>query len=196
MWQLYNNTDIPLAKHQLPPDNMPGIAWKQDGFYNATNGDVFLPHITKPLDLRVQKLMRRAYYSAVTWMDEQVGRVMDEMEALDLVSSTVVLLHGDHGWQLGEHNSWHKFTNFELGTRIPLIVRAPWKTASIGKRVNMMVELIDVYPTVNQRSTFAHTWVFHSRFFAHASPFFCTRFSFSVYAFLADRRSGNDPPAL
>jgi iduronate 2-sulfatase len=72
MWNLYNSTDIPLAKHQLPPDNMPGIAWKQDGFYNATNGDVFLPHITKPLDVRVQKLMRRAYYSAVTWMDTQV----------------------------------------------------------------------------------------------------------------------------
>jgi membrane-anchored protein YejM (alkaline phosphatase superfamily) len=127
-------------------------------------------------------------------MDTQVGRVMDEMEALDLVSSTIVLIHGDHGWQLGEHNSWHKFTNFELGTRVPLIVRVPWKTASIGKRVNMMVELIDVYPTVNRSrmfGLFAHA-VLYTRshpFCAHAlHAVLCTRF-------LVDRRSGKHPSA-
>lgn len=194
MWELYNNTDIPLAKHQLPPDNMPGIAWKQDGFYNSTNGDVFLPHITKPLDTRVQKQMRRAYYSAVSWMDEQVGRVMDELEALDLVSSTVVLLHGDHGWQLGEHNSWHKFTNFELGTRVPLIIRAPWKVASVGKRVNMMVELVDVYPTVQMTIQMCMLFFFGVNF-AHAflCVLVCMLFASSV--FLAGRRSSNDPSA-
>ena len=48
------------------------------------------------------------------------------------------------GWQLGEHDSWHKFTNFELGTRVPLIMRAPWLTASIGKRTSLFAELIDV----------------------------------------------------
>ena len=49
----------------------------------------------------------------------------------------------DHGWQLGEHNSWHKFTNFELGTRVPLIIRAPWKTKSIGTNVKIFAELIE-----------------------------------------------------
>jgi len=76
--------------------------------------------------------------------------VLDELRALGLEDSTAVVLHGDHGWQLGEHNSWHKFTNFELGTRVPLIVRAPWKPASIGARVHLLTELIDLYPTLSE----------------------------------------------
>ena len=48
-------------------------------------------------------------------MDAQVGRILDELDALALTSETICVLHGDHGWQLGEHNSWHKYTNFELG---------------------------------------------------------------------------------
>ena len=58
------------------------------------------------------------------------GTVLDGLEAEGLKDNTVVLLHGDHGWQLGEHDSWHKFTNFELGTRVPLIMRAPFITVS------------------------------------------------------------------
>jgi iduronate 2-sulfatase len=48
-------------------------------------------------------------------MDAQIGRILDELDALALTSETICVLHGDHGWQLGEHNSWHKYTNFELG---------------------------------------------------------------------------------
>ena len=60
MWQLYEDADIKLAKHQLPPENMPGIAWKQDGFYNSSNGFVFMPQITEPMDAWASREMRHA----------------------------------------------------------------------------------------------------------------------------------------
>lgn len=71
---LYENVDIPLATHKYPADNMPGIAWKQDGFYNATDGVVHMPDIGTPIDDATAYAMRRAYYSAVTWMDYQLGK--------------------------------------------------------------------------------------------------------------------------
>ena len=58
-------------------------------------------------------------------MDYQLGRVLDTLDALQLTDDTIVLLHGDHGWQLGEHNSWHKFTNFELGVRTSRAITRP-----------------------------------------------------------------------
>ena len=92
--------------------------------------------------------MRHAYYASVSFLDYELGRVFDELERLGLANNTAVILHGDHGWQLGEHNSWHKFTNFELATRVPLIVRVPWKPRSVGATVDLFAELIDLYPTV------------------------------------------------
>ena len=73
------------------------------------------PTITNPIDDGTAQGMRHAYYAAVTWMDEQVGLILSELSALHLEDNTIVVLHGDHGWQLGEHDSWHKETNFELG---------------------------------------------------------------------------------
>ena len=52
--------------------------------------------------------------------------------------------HADHGYQLGEHNEWEKFTNFELGTRVPLIIRVPWKPAVRGRKTTVMAELVDM----------------------------------------------------
>jgi arylsulfatase A-like enzyme len=104
-WDLYRTEDIPLAKHPLPPQNMPGVAWQQNGFYNASNGFVFEPEITVPLDEWVAKNMRHAYYASVSFLDYELGRVFDELQRLDIVNETAVVLHGDHGWQLGEHNS-------------------------------------------------------------------------------------------
>ncbi len=57
----------------------------------------------------------------------------------------LVSFHADHGWQLGEHGEWRKMTNFELGVRVPLMIRAPWKAAGMGKRSSALVELVDMY---------------------------------------------------
>merc|ERR1712091_791926 len=63
-------------------------------------------------------------------------------------NDTLVILHADHGWHLGELGHWQKFVLWELGTRVPLMIKAPWIPQSHGKRSNAPVELVDVFPTM------------------------------------------------
>ena len=95
------------------------------------------------------RVLRRAYYSCVTYTDAQVGRVIDAMESLGLADDTIIVLWGDHGWQLGEHNHWAKMTNFEDATRVPFMVKVPGVTDG-GKRTKALVELIDIFPTLTE----------------------------------------------
>lgn len=97
--------------------------------------------------LEDQQQIRAAYYSAVSFMDEQLGRVLAELERLDLADETVVVVTSDHGTHLGEHSGlWEKMTFFDEVTRVPLLVAAPGK--SRGKRHAGIVELIDLFPTL------------------------------------------------
>ena len=108
-WDMYNTSNVKLPEHRYPPDGMPGIAWHQQGFY-VVDGVVHCPEITQPLDDVTTLGMRHAYQAAVTWLDHQLGTVLTELDTLGLTATTLVVFHGDHGWQTGEHNSWHKFT--------------------------------------------------------------------------------------
>jgi len=110
----------------------PDIAFNPGGF-RYKNGTVKNNSPDKPLPIWMQKEARHGYYGAVSFVDSEIGSVLDELEKLGLAEDTITLLVGDHGWQLGEHGEWHKFTNFELAARVPLIVRVPWKTNSVGK---------------------------------------------------------------
>lgn len=92
-----------------------------------------------------QKRMWSAYYAAVTFMDEQVGRIMDELERLGLFDSTVVIFTSDHGYHLGDHTFWLKANVHEQVARVPLIIAAPGIRSA---RTAAITELVDLYPTV------------------------------------------------
>ncbi|MEX1094825.1 MAG: sulfatase, partial [Planctomycetales bacterium] len=88
------------------------------------------------------------YYASVSFMDEQVGRLLDALDQLDLRQNTVVVFTSDHGYNLGEHHCWQKLSLWEDSVRVPLIVSAPGMKASAGKSSPAIVELIDLYPTL------------------------------------------------
>ena len=93
------------------------------------------------------KFFRRSYFGSVSFMDDMVGIVLDELEQLGLDESTIVLFMGDHGWHLGENGIWGKVTTFEQSTHTPLMIHIPGKTDR-GLRSDSLVEFVDVFPTV------------------------------------------------
>jgi iduronate 2-sulfatase len=99
------------------------------------------------LDLPVskQKELIHGYYAATSYMDAQVGIVLKALDSLGLSENTIVVLWGDHGWHLGDHNLWCKHTNFEQATHAPLIISAPGIKPSV---TNSPTEFIDIFPSL------------------------------------------------
>ena len=91
--------------------------------------------------------LRRAYFAAVSYVDAQIGRLLDELDRLDLAKSTIVVVWGDHGWHLGDHGLWGKHSLFERSLRSTLIVRAP-RQREPGAPAAGIVETLDLFPTL------------------------------------------------
>jgi uncharacterized sulfatase len=101
--------------------------------------------------LTLRKAMQ-AYYACVSFVDAQVGRLLDALERLNLEKKTVVVFWSDHGYHLGEHNGiWQKRTLFEQASRAPLIIRAPGAKGN-GQACSRVVEFVDIYPTLVELS--------------------------------------------
>jgi iduronate 2-sulfatase len=88
------------------------------------------------------------YYASVSFMDEQVGKLLAAMDRLELRKNTIVIFISDHGYNLGEHSCWQKLSLFKESTRVPLLISAPGFEKSAGKSSGGIVELIDIYPTI------------------------------------------------
>jgi uncharacterized sulfatase len=90
---------------------------------------------------------RRAYHATISYVDSQIGRVVDALDRLGLADNTIIVFISDHGYHLGEHGLWMKQTCFEEAARVPMIIVAP-KAAANGKASKRTIELVDIYPTL------------------------------------------------
>ncbi len=95
-----------------------------------------------------QKQSLAAYYASVSFMDEQVGRLLNTLDRLDQRKNTIVIFTSDHGYNLGHHDLWQKGSLFENSARVPLLISAPGFEKSAGKASDALVELVDLYPTI------------------------------------------------
>ncbi len=119
-------------------------------FVGHTNGELHsYPGVPKenPIPADFAKQLRHGYHACISYTDAQVGRLLNALDREGLSQNTVVVLWGDHGWQLGDHGLWHKHTNFEMATRAPLIVSVP-NGSSGGRKCLAPVEFVDIYPTL------------------------------------------------
>ncbi len=143
-WDLYDPKDIKLAPNPYLPKGAPEFA-SNDASEVRRYKDV--PK-TGPLSDELSRNLIHSYLASVSYMDAQVGKVLAELDRLGLREKTIVILWGDHGYQLGEHGTWNKRTNWEIATRVPLMISVPGQKS--GQKTEALVELVDMYPTLTE----------------------------------------------
>ena len=145
-WDLYKRNEIKLAEYQKEAEGSPAYAYHSWGELKAyadipenidANGRV--------VDAKQRELIH-GYYACVSYVDAQLGLVLNYLEESGLKENTLVVLIGDHGWHLGDHGMWNKHSNFEQATRTPMIIMSP--KGKKGIKNSSPVELIDVFPTM------------------------------------------------
>ncbi|XP_076362820.1 iduronate 2-sulfatase isoform X5 [Tachypleus tridentatus] len=181
---LYPLSSMSLAPDPRLPHYMPPVAWnpwmdlrKRD---DVKKFNVSFPYGELPE--KFQKEIRQGYFASISYMDDLVGQLLGTLEQTGLASNTLVVFLGDHGWSLGEHQEWSKFSNFEVALQVPLLIsiphitdlkdgfRQPFRYVPVVnntfkkensfhvaikesyREVNELVELVDLYPTLVELS--------------------------------------------
>ena len=141
-WDLYNESEIRLPKQSTFPETAPKIANHKWGELRAYKD---IPK-EGPIPEDLAKTLIHAYYASISFVDAQIGKLINALDALELRESTIIVLLGDHGWSLSDHGLWAKHSNFEVALQVPLIIIAPG--LSENKTSNSVAELVDLYPTL------------------------------------------------
>lgn len=141
-WDLYDPARIQLAPNKFRPKDAPDYAILPGGELRNYHG---IPEGSIPDDLARQ--LKHGYYAALSYMDAQLGKVLDELDRLGLRQNTIVILWGDHGWKLGEHDAWCKHSTCEHDANAPLILSVPG-IKNAGQHTKALVEFVDIYPTL------------------------------------------------
>lgn len=144
-WAKYDRNALPMPEITTPPENAPPWAYRLYSEHLNYKGVPQIP-MGEPLPDQWTRQLIHGYYAAVSYVDAQVGRLLTALDDLGLADNTMVVLWGDHGWKLGDYALWSKHTNYEVDTRVPLVIRLPGATG--GKRISAIVECLDLYPTL------------------------------------------------
>jgi arylsulfatase A-like enzyme len=141
---MYDPDQIELAPFREHAKNSPPFAYHTFGELRSYT-DIPSDFSTPISDMK-QKELIRAYYACVSYVDAQIGKLLDKLNELGLADNTILVLWGDHGWHLGDHGMWCKHSNFEQATRAPLIFAAPGYAG--GQKAAGPTEFVDIFPTL------------------------------------------------
>lgn len=141
-WDLYDRSDFqPVGQLKLP-ENAP-----KEAFHNSGELRSYYDIPKKgPMSDSLSVTLQHGYYATVSYVDKLIGDILQALEQADLRENTIVLLWGDHGWNLGDHGMWCKHCNFNTSLQAPLIISAP--TMEKNATTETLVEFIDIYPTL------------------------------------------------
>ena len=143
-WDMYDR-NIFKVKNRNRPEGSPDLAFHQ---WQELRGYKDIPK-SEALSVEKEQELQHGYYACISYVDEQVGKIVRELERQKLLDHTIIVLWGDHGYHLGEQDLWCKSTNFELDVRVPLLIVDPRRHGN-GRQSNAVVETVDLYPTLNQ----------------------------------------------
>lgn len=144
-WDLYDQEKIKLAEHEEAPKDGATMGLHASFELRARADIPKKGSIDKELAIN----LKHAYLACVSYVDAQIGRMLSALDEAGVRDNTIIILWSDHGWHLGDMGIWGKATNYEIATRVPLIISTPNMSAAIrGKKTNALVELVDMYPTL------------------------------------------------
>jgi iduronate 2-sulfatase len=144
-WDLYDPDALPLAPHPDAPEGVnPSLSLHSNGEMTGRYAAMKDPLQATEAEARHA---RHGYFACVSYVDAQVGKVLDEVDRLGLRENTIIVLWGDHGWHLGDLNLWGKHTTFEYALRSTLLMRVPGAKQH-GAKMDGLVESVDLYPTL------------------------------------------------
>lgn len=144
-WDLYDPDQIPLATQLEGPADGAEMGLHASFELRVRHG---IPK-TGDIDEELARTLKHAYLACVSYVDAQIGRMIEALEEAGLRENTLIIVWSDHGWHLGDMGIWGKATNYEIATRVPLMIWTPdMPRKNRGKRSDALVELVDIYPTL------------------------------------------------
>jgi len=141
-WDLYDPNSITLPENSTFPESAPQRANHKWGELRSY---IDIPK-SGPVSDAIAKKLIHGYYASVSYVDAQIGILIEGLTELGLRENTVIVLVGDHGWSLSDHGLWAKHSNFEVALQVPLIISD--SGLPIASRTNSIAELVDIYPTL------------------------------------------------
>jgi len=148
-WDLYDPEKIPLAQNQEMPKDAP--IYTLNSMYELRHYDGFhhIGHPTSSFKMKedTARILRHGYYASVSYIDALLGNLIAHMKEIGIYDNTIIVVWGDHGWKLGDHNSWGKMTNFNIDLKVPIIVRSP-DQQNQGAQIYAITELVDLFPSI------------------------------------------------
>lgn len=146
-WDLYEEADMPLTPSPDIPENINLASLHSSGEFNQYALGEEKAGLDRNMSDEYSRKMMRAYYACVSFIDTQVGKLLDELQKQGLADNTIVVVWGDHGWHLGDHRVWGKHTVFERALRSAFMLKIPDRKYQ-PQVFNEVVSSVDIYPTL------------------------------------------------
>ncbi len=148
-WDMYDPEKIPIANNPNIPEGSP--LYSMNSMYELRHYDGFgkIGHPTSEYRMSedTARILKHGYYASVTYIDALLGDLFDHMKMLGIYENTIIIIWGDHGWKLGDHNSWGKMTNYNIDLQVPVILRYPGQD-NRGAQTFAITEMVDLFPSL------------------------------------------------
>ncbi|MEM9364971.1 MAG: sulfatase [Planctomycetota bacterium] len=149
-WDLYDANQFEVLTKQPIRSGVPQYALHNNSelSHYVDMIDVPPPWAEDELDQDRARRLIHGYHACVSYVDAQIGRLLDALDEEGLDGNTIVVLWSDHGYKLGEYRGWGKMTNYEIDTRVPLVISAPQYVETAGECTDALAALLDLFPTL------------------------------------------------
>jgi iduronate 2-sulfatase len=142
-WDMYDPAKIPMATETDAPENGAAMGLHASFELRTRAG---IPK-SGPLGPELSRTLKHAYLASTSYVDAQIGLLVEALEEAGIRDNTIIIVWGDHGWHLGDMGVWGKATNYEIATRVPLMISVPGMKTR-GAKTDALVELVDIFPTL------------------------------------------------